>query len=57
MFLGLAVTTYDPPLIPSYSDFANKEYNTTTSDEAQRLRDKLGLEAMAKGIKNKKEKG
>jgi hypothetical protein len=25
--------------------------------EAQRLRDKLGLESMAKGIKNNKEKG
>ena len=49
----IAVTKYSQPLVHPYLYMAEKEYDRITSGEIQKIRNKYGAEADAKGLKGK----
>ena len=49
----MAMDKYNPPLERPYSEYAMDEYNKKTSTQSQKMRNELGAEANAKGLKGK----
>ena len=49
----IGVTKYNQPLVHPYLYMAEKEYDRITDEEIQKIRNKYGAEADAKGLKRK----